>query len=202
MIGKNFGRLKVLKISHPNKRVTWLCLCDCGNKVIVRGDGLKSGNTKSCGCYQREIATKTCKRIRTIHGKSHTKVWNVYKSIIARCYNEKNKSYKNYGARGIKCQWDSFKAFYKDMGDVPEGGYSIERIDNNKGYYKKNCRWATASEQANNRRTARLITYEGKTLNMKTWAKIQKINYHTLFNRISRGWPIEKALTLKSGEKI
>jgi hypothetical protein len=126
-----------------------------------------------------------------------------YTSMINRCYNKKHPHYKDYGGRGIKVciRWrKSFFNFLEDMGRKPEG-LTLERIDNNKGYYKENCKWATWEEQANNRRNNKYITYNGKTQTMAQWAKEYNIPRNTFYNRIKAGWSIERAI-LKSNSAI
>ena len=198
ILGNKYHRLKVIKLIDPHKPSKWLCLCDCGNETIVRGNNLKSGTTKSCGCLMRETSAALCRKNRTIHGLSHTPIWNTYRGIKSRCNHKENPAYKHYGGRGIKCEWRSFQEFYKDMGDIPGTGYSIDRINNNGNYSKQNCRWATVLEQMNNRRVTLFLTFKGETLTMKDWAKIKKIPYKCLYKRFRMGWPTEKILTLKS----
>ena len=126
---------------------------------------------------------------------SGTPIYDVWRDIIKRTTLKTNSEYKNYGGRGIKCEWNSFEEFYKDMGDIPEGRYSIDRIDNNGNYSKENCRWATTKEQGNNRRTNHLLTYGGETMNTSLWAERVGIKRSTIQNRIRRGWNIKDALT-------
>jgi hypothetical protein len=117
--------------------------------------------------------------------------------MIARCENQKVKSYKDYGARGIKvCErWRSdFANFFADMGPRPSPNHTIDRIKNELGYEPGNCRWATRLEQATNRRSVRLFTYGGERLSMRAWSRKAGIGYLTLWNRIERGWPFERAI--------
>jgi hypothetical protein len=149
--GKTFGRLTAKKCLRrrdgKTSRVFWFCSCDCGNKVIIRARSLISGNTKSCGCLKMD-------RLR-IHGMTHTKEYRVWWGMLQRCYNEKNTRYYCYGGRGIKVceEWRDFNVFYQDMGDIPAKGLTIDRIDNDGDYYKKNCRWATRSQQQRNKQS-------------------------------------------------
>jgi hypothetical protein len=118
-------------------------------------------------------------------------------SMRARCLNPDNDAYRNYGGRGITIapEWDDFRAFLRDMGPKPSPKHQLDRIDNSKGYNKDNCRWTSATENLNNKRTNRSLTFNGKTQTVAQWAAEAGMNYRTLNNRINRGWPVERALT-------
>ena len=150
MVGKRFGRLVVVEEAGKNKSksILWACKCDCGNTKVLIGGNLRSGDTKSCGCIQKERLTT--------HGMSGTSTYKIWEMMIQRCYNPNNTHYKDYGGRGIIlcAEWLKFKGFFDDMGVRPIG-LSIDRIDNEKGYYKANCRWATQTEQVRNQRISK-----------------------------------------------
>lgn len=134
--------------------------------------------------------------MRITHGKSKTKIYKIWRAIKARCYYEKDTRYSNYGGRGITMyeEWVySFEKFYEYIGDSPGNRYSIDRIDNNGNYEPNNIRWATDNEQSNNRRNNRYIEYEGVTKTLSQWAKEFSINSRTLYDRLRRGWDIERA---------
>lgn len=194
--GKKFGRLTVIEQQgiNKNRKALWLCVCDCGNSVVLASTALVSNNAKSCGCLRKE---KTSERVKT-HGLSKTRIYTTWSHMKDRCYNPNDAKYKNYGERGITIcdEWkDNFQSFFKWS---IENGYAdnltIDRIDVNGNYEPSNCRWATAEMQASNRRTSHLITHNGKTQTMKQWANELGIKYSTLAARINvYKWDIEKA---------
>lgn len=159
LVGERFGRLVVVARQGSTKqgRARWECSCDCGTVTTVTANSLRRGHTKSCGCLYREVLGKS----NITHGMSYpvgrNPTYRSWKGMRERCRNKNNASYAYYGGRGIRvCQrWDDFGAFLHDMGPTPQG-MSLERIDNNKGYEPGNCRWASLTEQARNKRTTKL----------------------------------------------
>lgn len=146
--GQKFGRLTAIKFT---KKYKWECLCDCGKKVDIIIYSLLSGNTNSCGCIQREGV-----RIRnTKDGRASHPLYQAWYDMCQRCYNPKCCVYKYYGARKITVcdEWrNDFWKFVEAMGLKPSPIFSLERKNNNLGYFKDNCKWATHEEQMNNRR--------------------------------------------------
>lgn len=194
-IGERFGRLVVAEIlPGKNGHTVLRCRCDCGSECTPRQDHILNGRTKSCGCYNREVA----KSNNTTHGKSDSKPYNSWVSMKARCENEGNTEYSRYGARGIKvCErWrNSFAEFWKDMGSTYRDGMSIDRIDVNGDYCPENCRWATPVEQANNKRNNFYISRNGETKSLAEWCRICGLRYKSVHARIKAGWDIETALS-------
>ncbi len=194
MIGKKFGRWTVLKEAvrkNSHYKIFWLCKCVCGNTKVVNGWILRGGDSRSCGCLHSESARRIQKKYQTTHGMRHTRIWRIFQNLKGRCRNKNNSAYKNYGGRGIRCLWNSFEEFYRDMKAGYDDALTIERKDNDGHYYKENCRWATDRDQALN-----LLTFNGRTQNMKTWAREMGIKNGVLWYRIKSGWPVEMALTL------
>lgn len=201
LTGRKFNKLTVIsRAENSNKgAIRWLCVCECGNQTIVERSNLVKGVIKSCGCYNREIVSERAKKNFTTHGLYKTRLYRTLNHILQRCYNPNNNQYKNYGGRGITVcnEWknDCQAFFIWAISNGYKEGLTIDRIDNNGNYEPNNCRWVDMKTQANNRRTNRLISYNGQTHTMKEWAIITGINYRTLQDRLKRGWSDEKALT-------
>jgi hypothetical protein len=201
--GRRFGRLLVQEFAGINSAglAAWNCLCDCGKTKILPGAYLTGGRTKSCGCYRQDKARAD----HTTHGMTHTKEFTIWSGIRERTLNPNYHHFADYGGRGIlMCpEWlNSFETFLSDMGDRPSANHSIDRRDNDKGYYKENCRWATGKEQSRNRRDNHLVTYKGETLPLSAWTERLGFRKMTLRNRIVSGWDLERAMTEPEKEKV
>ncbi len=195
LTGQKFDRLAVIRRDKNTKRdqTTWLCLCDCGQTKIIRGDHLRNNTIKSCGCLRTEIVSKIT------HGHSRrNKISNTYYSwinMIRRCNDPTNNRYSRYGGRGIfVCdRWLKFSTFLADMGERLRE-QQIDRINNNDGYYKENCRWTTPKQNSRNRKNNHKITFNGKTQCISEWAEELDVNSRTISSRLNRGWSVEKTL--------
>lgn len=184
LTGKRYGKLTVIGIAEDvvGKRKKWLCRCDCGNECVVLGYNLQSGHIRNC----RECGFKALSEKRTTHGKRHEKIYYVWYDMIRRCEKETDKSYKNYGARGISVceEWhDPCKFFEWADKSGYKHGLELDRIDVNGNYCPENCRWITSLENNNNRRNNVFISMNGEEHTISEWCRIlgvtaKKFNYH------------------------
>ena len=200
LLNKRFGRLTVLKQTDTVKGQTmWLCKCDCGNTAVVRGTSLNTGATVSCGCFRNEEASRRALKHGDTRDQDSISVeYTTWRNMKARCYNPNHISFPYCGANGITVcsEWlDNFPQFLKDMGRRPSGKYSLDRIDNNKGYSKGNCRWATPETQMNNMTINRILTFNDKSQTVSQWSREIGLTHFTIHARLKRGWSVEKTLT-------
>ena len=199
LLGQRFGCLVVQSLAgSKNQQIHWNCLCDCGKTTVICTRQLNCGQTTSCGCYGMERRRAATLASNRTHGKSRTPIYEAWFNMIRRCENESHKSFKHYGARGIKvCDaWHSFEAFYADMGDRPSDVHTIDRKDNDGNYEPSNCRWATQSEQARNRRNSRFLTIFGETKTVIAWSEDVRcqVGYDAFYARVYEGWHPADAL--------
>jgi hypothetical protein len=202
--GQTFGRLRVLSrvaSSHVG-RARWCCQCACGKRCTVEGKKLRSGHTRSCGCYAQDFhksAEFAAKFI--VHGEARTgrpsveyKTWTSC-SIAVRI--RRSPAYSDYGGRGIRVcrRWKKFSNFLADVGRRPTSRHSIERRNNSKGYNLTNCCWATRREQQRNTRRNHLRTLAGETHPLIVWAERYGLKKQTLRMRLTKGWSVQRAIT-------
>lgn len=123
----------------------------------------------------------------------------IYTGMMSRCCDETNNAYYRYGGRGITIcpMWLDFERFVNDMGERPSKAHTLDRIDNDGPYSKQNCRWATWTEQQNNRRDNRLLRFNGKEMTASEWAIETGIKRTTIYRRFHAGWPVADILTIK-----
>lgn len=196
LVGQKFGKLTVLgeDVERNKGRVYWICKCDCGNIARVTTANLRSGSVKSCGCLVKE----TAKKVNSKHNMRGTRLYSIWVDMRRRCRNKNYHAYKNYGGRGIfVCkEWDEdFMPFYNwSINNGYADNLSIDRINNNDGYYPENCRWVTALEQGNNTRICRYITIDNITKSLADWCRVYNTNAAMVRERIKRGWDEETAI--------
>lgn len=183
LAGATFSDLTVKSFVKliKGKGASWLCECQCGSLTEVFAGDLKSGNTKSCGCRRKRLSKERSTRHGQTSGldhKDYPRVYKIWRSMLNRCYTRSSSCYQNYGGRGITVcdNWrHSFDTFYIDMGEPPEG-WSLERIDVNKGYSKENCKWIPFSLQAQNKRNNVRVLLNGEEMVQAEAAR--RLGYH------------------------
>lgn len=193
--GLKFGRLTVLSLASRKNASTWLCRCDCGTERVIRGTNFTSGSTKSCGCLSTETRSKlgsSHRRMTSIPKASEvfSSEYRAWISMRDRCSNPANKSFHNYGGRGIQvCErWqNSFDSFLEDMGPKAEANLSLDRINGSSDYSPENCRWTTNKVQMNNVRYNVKVTIDGETNTVAYWCEFFGIARNTYECRVMKG---------------
>lgn len=195
-IGCKFNKLTILGIAKNGdyNRSRYICKCDCGKEAINYCTVIVRGVVKSCGCYRKE------NRIIK-HGKSKTKLYQVWNGIIARCENPHSNRYEYYGGRGIKIckEWRSDFVTFHDwsMANGYKEGLSIDRINLNGDYEPNNCRWATNKMQANNTSRNRYIEYNDEIKTVKEWSEFFGFNYKYFHEKLKKcDWDLGKLLEI------
>ena len=198
--GHTYGKLKVVCQHGKTKhcKITWLCVCTCGQKKIASSNDLRMGKVKTCGsslCVNINI--ESAHEAKATHKQSKTRLYRIWAGMKRRC----EYRHERYSLRGISyCdEWKDFEPFFKW---AQLSGYTdqltLDRIDNDGNYNPDNCRWATRKEQSRNTSKNRLIHFNGEISCLHEWAERFNINSRTLSDRLNRGWSIEKALLTKS----
>ena len=202
--GRRFARLVVKSTSFDGKYSWAVCDCDCGGEIKTRASSLQDGYTKSCGCLQSEaVAIRSYRHGLAARGNLHS-LYPTWRTIKARCRNKNYKHWKDYGGRGIDVcdRWfNSFASFLEDMGEKPSKKHQVERKNNNLGYNKENCIWATGSENCRNRRNTIFIKHDGQTKTIMDWSDHTGISRSCISGRLLAGWTIKDALTIPSGTR-
>ncbi len=179
--GQRLGKLRVVAEAgrSPRGQVLWRCVCDCGKEKTITA--LRTLKATSCGCNR--------------HNMARTPEYRTWANMKDRCENPNCARYRDYGGRGITvCDaWQSFEAFYADMGPRPPNG-TIERIDNHGNYEPMNCRWASNFEQQSNRRNNRRFTIDGRTQTLAQWVRESEASKTTIARRLDRGWSPKDAV--------
>lgn len=197
LLGRQFGRLVVVAPAEgrrsPNGKARryWHCRCECGQELDVLASNLTCGYTTSCGCLQKERAIEA----NQTHGDTDGRLYNVWCSMKARCFNPNEPAYHRYGGRGIavcdewKDDYAAFKKWAMALGydpEAPRGQCTLDRIDNDKGYSPQNCRWVTQQEQMNNVSYNHRLEYQGDVHTMAEWARIFRMPYGTFQTKLRR----------------
>ena len=204
--GTTFGRLKVIADgpTHTSRTGavsgTSVCLCVCGNTITVSNGSLKTSNTRSCGCLHRDSTMARFVTHGHTRGYHYSGTYRSWQDMKVRCLNPNSPVWKYYGGRGITVcdRWMEFINFLSDLGERPIG-YTLERVDNSKGYEPLNCKWATRKEQVRNTRRNRIFTVDGLTGCIAELCERYNINWNTVAGRLKSGWPPDRAFTQPVG---
>lgn len=193
--GQQFVRLTAVRFIKQDRPGTprWEFQCACGNIITARISNVKSGAIASCGCLRKELTSAR----RTTHGMRQSREYISWARMLQRCQNPRSTGWEEYGGRGISIseRWMKFEDFFEDMGPMPGPNYSIDRIDVNGNYEPGNCRWATAIDQARNRRNSIIVEYDGEKMHLIDACKMIGISYSTVQTRLNRGWSMKDALS-------
>lgn len=208
MTGQIYGRLIVIEPAYKKDRTWyWKCQCKCGNTTVVNGNNLRHGITKSCGCYKHQRMIDA----NIKHNGCYTRIYNIWRRMITRCYDTNYHLYKNHGGRGIiVCpewknketgfitfrEWAYFNGYSDDL--------TLDRINNDGNYEPSNCRWANYITQANNKRNNWLITLNGETKPFMIWCDEYGLRNHwnAIRMRIQKyGWSPEEAFLTPIGTR-
>ncbi len=197
LCNQRFGRLHVLgyagcsSTTRKQRIAQWLCRCDCGTLKIIAGTDLLQGKTTSCKCGRGSTVT---------HGQSQRGKWTpefrAYSKAKERCSNPTDKAFHNYGGRGIEVKFQNFEAFFNHIGKRPSRHYSLDRINVNGHYEAGNVRWATRTTQTRNKRTNRMLTFNGRTQCIAQWSEETSISPPVIHYRIKRHWCIPCTLSI------
>lgn len=194
LTGMRFGNLTVIEFAGNNqyRASMWHCVCDCGNEIITRGEDLRSGKTKSCGCLVTTNHFKT-------HGESDTQLYRKWNSMLRRCEDPSYHAYKNYGGRGIEVcdDWHDFTIFRDWVNETrTDISLSLDRIDNDGNYSPDNCKWSTNQEQQNNKRNNLYFSLNDEVHTLSDWCRILNLPYSVIQSRITAsGWSFEQAIS-------
>lgn len=202
LTGQRFERLLVIERAGSRKGQTmWRCRCDCGNERVIQSSSLTGGRSRSCGCLHWELSAQILQSNNFFRDGAYRdkRLFGIWSAMKQRCLNPNNPEYAIYGGRGIEIcrEWlDDFLVFQKWAfeNDYRED-LTIDRIDNEQGYFPENCRWTDMRVQSNNQRRTTMLSFEGKTQALSYWADEVGLSRNTLKGRLRRGWSVERALT-------
>lgn len=206
-IGHRTGKLSIvafegIKVFGKGRSAYFRFQCDCGREFVAQKSNVL-GRRIDCGCSRRSIGTAPANATR------HP-LYKTWWAMIDRCENQKNTSFKNYGARGIKVshRWKfgadgltGFECFLADMGERAVG-MTIERVQRNGNYEPGNCMWLPKGDQSKNRRGVRMVRIGDQVRTIPEWCAATGVGYWTAIRRISRGWPPDRAVTTQSAKRV
>lgn len=195
LTGCVFGRLTVTGRANAQGKPRWICTCSCGGQTTTTGPNLKRGMARSCGCLREEMRRRPKWSEPVSANRSEYNSWT---NARRRCEDPDDRYFHLYGGRGIEmCEaWrNDFSAFLRDMGRKPGPSYSIDRIDNDKGYEPGNCRWATAAEQTKNRRVTRWVVLFGETMTLTEACQKFGLSTSRVRQRLRSGCSDEEAFS-------
>ena len=182
LTGQSFLRLTVIGYAGKFKdnRDFWWCKCECGKTLQVMSKLLRNSHVRSCGCLAQDARPRK-------HGASATPEYRTYLSAAERCNNNRVKGYARYGAKGIQFRFSSFEEFLKEIGKKPTPKHTLDRIDNQGHYEPGNVRWATYTQQANNKSTTVMLTLNGETKPITEWFPRNSIGYRKMLYLLRKG---------------
>ena len=195
-IGQKFNKLTVVGFVRKNDRWHWKCKCECGGESVAYPNQVIRGKTKTCGCGK----SVTFHNMHLKHGEAGTRLNKIWKDMRKRCNNKNCKSYKYYGAKGVKVceEWNDYINFKEwAINNGYEDGLSIERIDVDKDYCPENCTWITMKEQTENQTHTIFVEHNGRKMSVGKWCDELNLKRSTVYGRISKGIPPKKALELE-----
>jgi len=203
LVGAKYGKLTVLSFSHVRdiyggKSKMWNCICECGGTTVQSTSELNYGRTKSCGCLKAEVTKKRSTTHGQASGGKFTAEYRTWQNMLTRCYNPKATRFEHHGGRGIKVcdRWkNSFEAFFEDVGRKPTTAHTLDRYPDNDGNYEpSNFRWATQKQQSQNRRSTRLIEYNGVTKPLIEWTRFLGLSDSSILSWYIKKHGVEKAM--------
>jgi len=201
LVGQRFGSLvatRRLRVEGKGngRRTIWLCICDCGNTSEVSVGHLRSSHSLSCGC-RRVLVGRSRIKHGCARGDGRRAEYGIWHNMLRRCADPSNPAYQRYGGRGILVcrEWrESFVTFLQDMGFRPSSRHTLERVNNDIGYSRTNCVWATRLEQGRNKRNNRLLNVEGVCLCLQEWSEKSGVSRETIAGRLDRDWSTRRAI--------
>jgi hypothetical protein len=197
--GQLIGSLILVKRTEVRKKCSYAIFrCSCGKEFETQIRSVKNGRTSSCGCQKGVLVAKA----NTIHGHAgegkRSPEYRTWQSMWRRVTDPTHQNYERYKQLGVTIceEWKSFEKFLEDMGLKPDAARTLERVENNNGYYKENCRWATKKEQQRNKRNTTFVEYKGVKKSIPEWAELSGLTLATVYGRfVKQGWSIENTLT-------